>query len=71
MLLANTTDERNEGHGVVRYSMVRPGCVEYALENFRTHIITEKILLLHAFPLMFYKMDAQQHNTVKLPNQGL
>ena len=29
VLLADTTDERDEGHGVVRYSMVRPGCVEH------------------------------------------
>ena len=50
VLLADTTDERNEGHGVVRYSMVRPSCVEHVLENFRRHIITEKILLLHVFP---------------------
>ena len=62
VLLADTTDERDEGHGVVRYSMVRPGCVQHALENFRRHIITEKVFLLHAFPLMFYKMDVQQHN---------
>ena len=46
VLLADTTDERDDGHGVVRYSMVRPGCVEHALENLRRHIITEKILLL-------------------------
>ena len=25
VLLADTTDERDEGHGVVRYFMVRPG----------------------------------------------
>ena len=29
VLLADTTDEGDEGHGVVRYSMVRPGCVEH------------------------------------------
>ena len=29
VLLVDTTDERDEGHGVVRYSMVRPGCVEH------------------------------------------
>ena len=65
VLLADTTDERDEGHGVVRYSMVRPGCVEHALENFRRHIITENFTIA----CFSYKMNAQRHNAIKLPNQ--
>ena len=29
VLLAHTMDEGDKGHGVARYSMVRPGCVEH------------------------------------------
>ena len=61
VLLVDTTDERDEGHGVVRYSMVRPGCVEHVghCQLLLWKCLEDTLSRSNVFPVILHRIAAQ------------